>query len=338
MTATIREPSTVAPELENTNRALALDPALAPPAEIPALINDRAVDNYCAYTGPYPLSGVARAVFREAGRYLNPKIGKCHPSMDLIAAVIGHSKSQVKRGFDELAEWGYITIERKSNGKPGQHYNEYTFIHGLERNWIPAALPSLGNDTSNSTWRRMIIQRDSELATLKQQLADLLENGVIPNDVIVLKKWNDSPEPEFGTEEEEEDSISISEKKDDESSSSSSSSPPVSVSNKWNDYHTPKNPPESFDAEFVRFVLHDCYHEWRDRWRDGIEGAVEYYSKDWPKFLIDLKRWEEREGEKQRNRANANGKYSRDYQRRSTFLEEMTEFEKTLPPVKGKLR
>ena len=92
------------------------------------------VAHYTANTGPWVGLG-ARAVFRQLGRYVDPRDGTCYPSLDTIARDLDMSRQLLDRLCQKLEAAGELAIEHR-DGASGKQ-NCYTLVGGLRRGWAP---------------------------------------------------------------------------------------------------------------------------------------------------------------------------------------------------------
>ena len=147
------------------------------PAKPP--LDNPAVAHYTANTGPW-LGVVARAVFRELGRYVDPAIGTCFPSQGTIARVLDLSRQSVAKQCLTLEAAGEITIDQKEGASGKQ--NVYTFVGGLRRSWAPTEKPDIGDLPLAIYYLRESTQQKTEIEGLRRIIARLSPTGEIPND------------------------------------------------------------------------------------------------------------------------------------------------------------
>ena len=263
-------------------------------------LDDKKVAYYTEHTGPY-LGPVARAVFREIGRYVNPDTGKAWPTQERIAKSLEYSRQKVARATLKLEAVGLVTYEQLP-GAAGRR-TEYTYTACLD-GWKVVPQEDIGDIPlewhlvrQNRQLQAELDQKDALIDELEQMVASLNGTGELPTLTGNHEANLDIHSPaRAGKKEEEEEGIM--------SHDAISSSSPSSSSPEANDH---KNVTFTSDIEqWVRANWQDiCKAPGRRTGWEDIGAAVGFYLKNPDRFTRDQRNQDARREQVQASAAPA---------------------------------
>ena len=132
-------------------------------------VDDPTVAFYTQHTGPRMTANM-RGVFRELGRYADPKTGVSSPSQGTIADALDMHRTTVKGAATELVHLGLL-VERPKQDVGGKQV-EYAFT-AAAASWLPTAKNDMEKGQVVVAYRQLVAELRSQLEDSQKENAGL---------------------------------------------------------------------------------------------------------------------------------------------------------------------
>ena len=132
-------------------------------------VDDPTVAFYTQHTGPRMTANM-RGVFRELGRYADPKTGVSSPSQGTIADALDMHRTTVKGAATELVHLGLL-VERPKQDVGGKQA-EYAFT-AAAASWLPTAKNDMEKGQVVVAYRQLVAELRSQLEDSQKENAGL---------------------------------------------------------------------------------------------------------------------------------------------------------------------
>ena len=132
-------------------------------------VDDPTVAFYTQHTGPRMTANM-RGVFRELGRYADPKTGVSSPSQGTIADALDMHRTTVRGAATELVHLGLL-VERPKQDVGGKQA-EYVFT-AAAASWLPTAKNDMEKGQVVVAYRQLVAELRSQLEDSQKENAGL---------------------------------------------------------------------------------------------------------------------------------------------------------------------